>query len=134
MKKETPNIHFKIKVPIYPVTILCYFGTKEFFQEMIHKHIPNKKAKEQILEYDTNYNGIVHNYGGHQILHIDRIPDSPVWHNMLAHEVLHLTFAIMRYTGMELSEDSEEAYTYLNGYVTEQIHKNIEKYNKNYTT
>lgn len=39
----------------------------------------------------------------------------------LSHEVLHLVFHVMRSKGVELSTSSEESYTYLMGFVVDQI-------------
>ncbi len=53
-------------------------------------------------------------------------PD-PEAHGILAHEIMHATFAILRRSGMKFSQKSEEAYTYLAEWITEKIYRKILK-------
>lgn len=39
----------------------------------------------------------------------------------IAHECLHLTFAIMSSKGIKLGNKSEEAFTYLHGYLVDEV-------------
>lgn len=51
----------------------------------------------------------------------------------IAHECLHATFDILSDAGMALSNDSEEAYTYLLGHLVDQVlihFKRFQKLNK----
>jgi uncharacterized protein YjaZ len=41
--------------------------------------------------------------------------------SILAHECLHATSAVMRFSGLKLNEGSEEAYTYLLSWMVETI-------------
>ena len=45
----------------------------------------------------------------------------------ITHEVYHLTLAIINNAGLVQSDDSEEAYAYLNGYLNGQVIKSIVK-------
>jgi hypothetical protein len=47
--------------------------------------------------------------------------------NTFAHEGLHVTMAILNSCKVEYSEESEEAFAYLQGYVTECIYKTAQK-------
>jgi hypothetical protein len=52
-------------------------------------------------------------------------------HQTLSHEVFHITLEIMRSIGVELSLESEEAFTYLQGFIVGKIIEGIfnkEKY------
>lgn len=48
-------------------------------------------------------------------------PKTPWQVSCLQHEILHYTCEVMRRVGAPLSETSEEAYTYLLGYITKKI-------------
>ena len=48
--------------------------------------------------------------------------------NTFAHEALHVTMAILTSCKVEYSEETEEAYAYLEGYVTECIYKTAQKH------
>lgn len=47
--------------------------------------------------------------------------------NTCAHEALHVVLSIMRSVDIPLSSDSEEAFAYLQGWVTEKIFKTASK-------
>ena len=59
------------------------------------------------------------------IIWLPKNPETPKEYGTLSHEVLHAVIALSRIVGLTLSEDSEEAFTYLQGYITEQILKKI---------
>lgn len=51
---------------------------------------------------------------------------------MIAHEALHATNYILEYIGMELTEQSEESYTYLLQWIVNESHKLLDKYKLEY--
>jgi len=51
-------------------------------------------------------------------------------HSVIAHELLHVTFSLLKHAGVEYSEQSEEAFTYLLGHLTSEVYKGLEKLNK----
>lgn len=52
---------------------------------------------------------------------IQKIPSTPEEYGTLNHEMLHATIGVMRATSIPLTDESEEAYTYEMGYISEQI-------------
>lgn len=44
---------------------------------------------------------------------------------VIAHEIMHCVFRIMSFVDITLSEESEEAFTCLNEYLTEAFHREI---------
>jgi hypothetical protein len=48
--------------------------------------------------------------------------------DVIAHELLHATFSILRCAGVQPSEDSEESYTYLLSFLIRETNKRIEKW------
>lgn len=42
---------------------------------------------------------------------------------VISHECDHLTHAIMRFVGLKECDESEEGFAYLNGWLSNQIHK-----------
>lgn len=47
--------------------------------------------------------------------------------NTCAHESLHVVMDIMRSAHVKFSDDSEEAFAYLQGWITERLYKTISK-------
>jgi hypothetical protein len=48
-------------------------------------------------------------------------------HSLIAHEVLHATLFIMEHIGIKLCSKSDEAYTYLHGYIIGELYKKLEQ-------
>lgn len=53
---------------------------------------------------------------------LSRNPDR---HKTIAHEVMHVTTRILHSRGLELCYESEEAYCYLQGHLTNEIYKRL---------
>jgi len=49
-------------------------------------------------------------------------------HQLIAHEAFHVTHRMMEYIGGNFSFREHEPYTYLNGYITELIYIDLEKW------
>ncbi len=68
---------------------------------------------------------------GQCIIYLPKFPVTPREVAILGHEILHATFSILSHCGVEYSEESEEAYTYLYEFLlskalTEKGYKNVE--------
>lgn len=44
---------------------------------------------------------------------------------LIAHEIMHTVFYILRYVGIPHTEETEEAYTCLNEYLIESVHREL---------
>jgi len=51
-------------------------------------------------------------------------------HGVIAHELLHTTFDILRNAGVKYSEKSEEAFSYLHGYLVDEAYRGLDKLDK----
>lgn len=119
---------------IYKQTLFVSIGqTDKQLKTALLKNIPNLQEKEAddvvgyIQRKHERHNGI---FAVVQGLHIIRMFDeadffNPYFHGIFSHEVLHATFELLRARGLELSGESEEAYTYLHDYYITEIYKNL---------
>lgn len=64
---------------------------------------------------------------GAMLIYCEQLPVTPHWKGLLAHEILHSTFQLMRHIGIVHGHKSEEAYTYLNQYITTQIYLRLDE-------
>lgn len=64
---------------------------------------------------------------GKTIIRLKHYPNTPVGKSTLAHEVYHAVCFLMDHIGMRMSSDSEEAYAYLIGYLTEKIYEKLKR-------
>lgn len=62
-------------------------------------------------------------------LWLESYDDTDTSRGHLAHEIMHLVFYITNYSGLSLSNDSEEAYGYLCEHLTRQILPRLRKLN-----
>lgn len=66
--------------------------------------------------------------GGQTLIRLRRIPETPIEHGALAHEILHAAQFILNRVGIKyLLDYSDEAYTYLVQFITQKFHETILK-------
>lgn len=106
-----------IKVPLYECkVILIVTSTMEELQQHVMK---KKKANVDVL--DTY--GVVFNWGNAE--YVLALKEDSLSHNLLAHEIFHLTMAIT--TDIDIVD--EESQAWLNGHLTENVYKSLKKKN-----
>lgn len=85
-------------------------------------------------QFDTKYtvdilNGIggmtFTNEGGYLIIWVANLNKTPEDIGYIEHELLHAVVYIMNYSGVTLSEESEETFTYELSYLTRQLYKHV---------
>lgn len=85
-----------------------------------------KKWKVKNVELGR-YHGIYTTFNnGYHLIRLKKVPKTPYWMGVLQHEILHCTIQIMREVGISLSQKSEEAFTYLQGHLTNKILNEIQ--------
>lgn len=62
--------------------------------------------------------------GGSFLIRIKGNPNSAKFHATVNHEIFHVVHDLLDGIGIKLSNDSEEAYAYVIGYLTEQFYLN----------
>lgn len=109
-------MNFIIKLEVYPFQVMVSLGEK-------NKSLTKKLKKWKVKSVDLGkYDGIYTTFNnGYHLIRLKKVPKSSYQFGVLQHEILHCTIQIMREVGMELSNKSEEAYTYLHGYLTYKI-------------
>jgi hypothetical protein len=113
----------KITFDTYPVILHVFVGcTPEEIQIYLdqnnctnYKDIFNLSDNDEaIFAYEKNSNEIYLRF---------REIEYP---SIVAHEAFHVTAHIMRYVGIRLSRNSEEAYAYLLQYIMDKIYEDAE--------
>ena len=119
---------------IYKQSLFLSVGqTDKQLKNSLLKHVPNFKENEadDVVNYvkrkHSRHNGI---FAVCQGLHIIRMFEEadffdPGFHGILSHEILHATIELLTARGLTLSNDSEEAFTYLQDYYTTELYKNL---------
>jgi hypothetical protein len=123
-----PSQQFEIRIDVYQRSILVCINE------------PNEEVKRILIEtgYEDELATKVAEYwpkgtGAYSWVFEDRstfirlnpVEIDPEFHDQVAHEIAHCAFAILDYVGIKLGSKSEEAYTYLIGYITREFYQNL---------
>jgi hypothetical protein len=129
MVMRTKSYFKPISIPLYRTyTFIVINMSDEELEEKLEQFIPSKKEIKEIVKdsrVDKGYQAMTAYADGYSIVRYNHIKDIQDL-NIIAHESFHVTCCIMRYVDIPLSEDSEEAFAYLLGYITEQYQELIE--------
>lgn len=122
MKNKERSIFKPVSIPIYrSTTFIAINLSDEQLKENLEKHIDSKKTVKKLMKhsYLGDHQGITIFSGGYSVVRYGSLEDAQDI-NIIAHESFHVACSIMRYISLDFSEDSEEAFAYLLGYITEQ--------------
>lgn len=110
---------FQIPLDIYPYIVSVSINQTE---KQLYKSLDKVFIKYEGIEKDFDLQDseaiCTTTKSKDIIIRLRGIPKHPYDYGTLSHEILHATIFIMKSVGMELSDSSEEAYTYLQGYIT----------------
>lgn len=123
MSKEKNS--YLIDLAIFKRNLLVIFGDKEQLIKEVRKYHTEEEL-EGVLEgftfkedgktvYDAKFNTF--------FIWMPEKPKTAQEAGTLAHEVFHATCAMLENIGMSLSDDSEEAYAYTIGFITEKLNE-----------
>lgn len=128
------NKGFSIPLGIYPYTIFISFGSLDNFRTIFKedefaKEISEEEIKDILFHFEGDYAARTLQLNNGNILihfkHLYYSSSNTFMFNTIAHESLHATEMILDRIGMKLNKKTDEAYCYLNGYIVEQIFKEI---------
>ena len=123
-----------IHIPIYGKKLVFIYGDDfKWFKKKFKKDLHTKNVKKELKSYLNLFkqlqkdpsNGSYSIYDNLKVIHIKQIDHLPKLMAVLSHEVLHCVVDIMDEIGVKLCYNSEEAYTYLQGYLIEIITENL---------
>ena len=130
-KKKTPQI-IPIRIPIYEQNIVVFYGSDfKQLRRWIKKDLRGKKKAEELEIYLKILNHLEEGQdrrtatyilqNGRRIIWLKESDNISELSGRLAHELTHLVYEFLKYLGLTLTEESEEAYAYLTGYLMERI-------------
>ena len=112
-------------IDVYSRDILFHFGDVPSFKKAVRRCHTQEQTDAIFaeLDFDNNSKGktiysSVHNAF---IVWMPSLPQSSYDMQFLSHEIFHAAHALMIGVGINLSDDSEEAYAYLIGYITKRV-------------
>lgn len=117
----------KIELPIYPITLYIYKGlTDKEFTKRLKRDSDGRVTNKFINGMCIPCEACVNNHGTNVVMRFStKYPKNKI----IAHEIVHVVRAITDTLGLKLTEDSEEAYAYLTGYIFSLVENTNEKSN-----
>lgn len=121
----------KVKIDVYnrDLHVLFNYNPRESRNYINKKTNFSNKSKELFLKHFTDERqdgkGSCISDGIDSFIILGDYRDIPDLVNTISHEAFHFVFTVLDHAGLKLSYKSEEAYTYLIGYVVEEIYRGI---------
>lgn len=118
-----------ISIGIYNIDILFVVGSKEELEQALKKHLDREDAEDAyaVMVRDIRDNTLGRSAilnSGQTALWIQDINDK----GTIAHEIFHIACYIMERAGISLCHESDEAYAYLIGYITNKINDILDSF------
>ena len=128
MRRKLKTYNFIIPLVVYPFEVMISIGEDG-------NQLEKRLKKYNISDDDLSSLDIVGNtvmgrtvmFSTNQtVIKIPRVPITPMEWGNLQHEIFHAVTFVMDRIGMKLRiEESDEAYAYLIGYLTQKIYEHI---------
>lgn len=115
-----------INCEVYPFDVMISMGETddELKTHLLKVNIDNDDHK---LKATTIAKAVLF-YNNTSLIRLRHIPETPRDFGTLAHEIFHVATFIMTEVGMQLNDDTDEAFAHLIGFLTERIYKKLNKY------
>lgn len=112
-----------IDIPIYNQDVMVHFGDIDELRESLKEYLDKEDLYGVLqLASECQCGMTIYNEAYSYIVVMMRdMPKSPGEFGTLIHELSHAVNHVMKKVGVKPSEESEESYTYLLGYLTKEV-------------
>lgn len=111
-----------ISIDIYDRDVMVHFGEKKYLKAKLSKIYGNEQASEIVSTISGKEKGkSLLLPGGQMVLYMPDFPKDIKGISILAHEIFHITNFTLEEAGINLTSDSDEAYSYLIEFLTKKI-------------
>ena len=125
---------FEVHIPIYNKYIYVLVGTpKESVDALKERYEIEDRHAETLIEHLEKHskcsNGLFtwDEDSNTYTIWLSRVPDTIGWEGVLLHEINHAVFRLLDELGMEHTNASDEAYSYLSEYLYVEIMTKFEE-------
>lgn len=122
---------FKIPVDIYKTSVIIVVGESDEVASKYFKRFYLDDEGIQGMCYDMGIGTEARTTLSDSRLCYVRFGENPT-PECVAHELMHVTFDILRKVGISHTWESEESYAYLLGYLVKEFYRKINKYGNNH--
>jgi hypothetical protein len=125
---------FEVHIPIYKEYLYVLVGTpKESVEALMEKYDLGDKNAETLIEHLNKHskNSVgIFTYNEESktyTIWLQQEPDTIAWEGVLLHEINHAVFYMLDNLGLEHTQASDEAYSYLSEYLYVEIMTKFEE-------
>lgn len=120
------SLNFIIPLVVYPFDVMVSFCQSD--QDLTKSLNRNGWKWDDLLKLKGDGKFVLFPEFNGTVIRMRHYPDNPDRKGTLAHEVFHAVTYILDLIGMDFKiNSSDEAYSYLTGYITKEIYKKFEK-------
>jgi len=127
MSKPDPR-SFIVSGTVYPFDVIFSIDeTDDDLKTLLNDILPKGTSTKLAMNINESCNGrAVRLSSGQYVVRLKRADlQLPVFHGVVAHEIFHVTTFMMDHIGVPHDVlKTEEAYAYLNGYLTQEFYRN----------
>lgn len=118
-----------ISIDIYNIDILFVVSSKQELEQALKKHLDKEEAEDayNVMIKDIGDNTLGRSASlnsGQIVLYVKNADDK----GTIAHEIFHIACYIMERAGISLCHESDEAYAYLIGYITNKVNDILDSF------
>lgn len=124
-------VNFIINLQVYPFDLMVHFGDPQIMFNKLRDLISRESLLDIELDFERGVGvgrTMMDKETGAVVLWM-REPwsddFSPESFGTLSHEIFHAVELVFDRIGITLSDDSSEAFAYLIGFITRQVHENL---------
>lgn len=111
-----------ISIEIYDRDVMVHFGKKEHLKDKLSNMFGREQASEIVSTISGEEKGkSLLLPGGQMILYMPDFPKDIKGLSILSHEIFHIVNFTLDKAGINLTDDSDEAYSYLIEFLTKKI-------------
>lgn len=111
-----------ISIDLYDRDVMVHFGSRKELRKALNPIFGKNVAKDISNEFSEVSGGrTILLSNGQIILYMTQPPTTALDYAALQHEIFHASFFILNKAGIVLCENSDEAYSYLIGFLTKRI-------------
>lgn len=132
-QKSKQPFHFSLTDPMYKGSFFVIFGDLDYFKTILSKKYKGVNVSDVTDMYEGLYITVTDGVVDVGILWFNEFKGVPYDANKarhianITHELSHAVHSALGYRGFKLTDDSQEAYAYYQGWLMEEILKRLEK-------
>lgn len=125
--KKAKSLNFIIPLVIYPFDVMVSVGESEDqLEKTLDKYLDAKKEIVWRWHNETAVGRFCMFSSNQGLIRLRKLPATPEDYGNLQHEIFHYVTHILDRIGMKLVlMKSDEAYSYMIGYLTKEIYKRL---------